>query len=148
VGEKFVTDRAPTPGDDVHESVWRADLLGGCLEVFEQFQTHERRVRRRLPDDCVPCAQRRSYLVNHQIQREIERRDGRDHAQRLALRETVVTSEPFLSVHRHVLTEQSLGFLTGHLECLDRPVDLSPGFVDWFPLFAGHDAGDRFGVRL
>ena len=97
----------PGADDDLEHAVGQA----GLGQQLRQPQRGERRVGGRLEHDGVAAGQRRRDLVRHQVEREVERRDGGDHAARLADRPAEAVLAARVGVHLDEVAGRALGLL-------------------------------------
>jgi hypothetical protein len=108
------------------------------IEATRQAQTRERVLVRRLADERVSGGQRRRHLPRHQEQREVERHDRRDDAERLLDRE--------VDLVRRYRRDRSAVAPPAHfrvvIEARGDPLDAVDRFDQRLPGLARHEGGE------
>ena len=117
----------------------------GFQQDLGEFQGRQRSVAGRLEDDGVAGGQGRPHLVAHQVQREVERRDGGHDAHGHADGEPELADHAGSGVQRHGLAVQSLGFLGGQRDGLDGALHFATALSNDFAFLAGDGLGQVVG---
>ena len=105
------------------------------------------RVGGRLEHDGVAAGQRRRHLVGDEVEREVERRDGGDHAARLADRPAEVMLAARVGVHLDEFAGGALGLLARPAERGRAALGLEARVLERLAALGGDDARDLLGVR-
>ena len=134
------------PGAD--HDLQHAGRQAGLGEQFGEAERRERRGGRRLEHDGVAAGQRRRDLVRHQVEREVERRDGGDHAARLADGPAEAVLAAGVGVHLHQVAGGALGLLGGPAEGGGAAPRLDARVLERLAALGRDEARDLLGVLL
>lgn len=126
-----------TPRHDMEE-------IRGCTAFVDQHLDEsdggERRLRGRLQDDRATGGDRRSDLVRHQIQREVEGCDGTDDTDRHPKGEPDLAFAGRQRIEGHDVPGEFARFSGRELKSSDRPIDLDSSRAERFGGLRGHDS--------
>ena len=116
----------------------RQDVQGAgrpsrLLDQLSEKQRGERGLRSRFMHERTARRQRRSPFVRHQVEREIEWRDGRDRSQRETANHGPAACGERLKVHGKPLAVNARALFRSDAECEDGAFDLCAGGADGFP---------------
>ena len=144
VGDHQVADGAAGADDDLERAVGEA----GLGQQLRQPQGREGSVGGRLEHHGVAAGQRRRHLVAHQVEREVERRDGGDHAARLADRPAEAALAAGVGVHLDEVAGRALGLLARPAERAGAALGLDARVLERLAALGRDDARDLLGVLL
>ena len=134
-----VADRAATAGDDVQPLRRQTALVDQQLGEGDRRQ---RRLAGGLEHHRAAGGDGRGQLVGDQVEREVERRDRADDADRHAQGEADLALAGGGGVERHHLTVERARLGGGEPERADRPLRLGAGGPDRLGGLGGDDAGE------
>ena len=144
VHDELVAERAAGADDDLE------DVLGqpGLAQQLGEAQRRDRRGGGGLEDDDVAGGDRRRHLVGDQVEREVERRDGDDHAARLAEGPAEAVLAAGIGVHLDDLAGGALGLLARPAEGRGAAPHLDARVLERLAALGGDDARDLLAVLL
>ncbi len=108
----------------------------------DQGQRRQRRLAGRLEHDRAPGGDGGGQLVGHQVEREVERRDGADHPDRHPQGEGHPALADLGGVDRNHVAGEPAGFDGGEGERADRPLGLRPRRLQGLGRLGGDGAGE------
>ncbi len=126
----------------------RAHRGPGLLDDLADRQHDERVLRRRLQDDRVARRDRRRELVGGEVEREVERADRRDRADREAPGDPHPALARGRDVERDRLADHPLRLLRAEPERDDRSIDLDEGVADRFAGLGGEELSELLAAGL
>ena len=136
--DEHVADLARGPDEDV-EPAGRKTCL---VRELRERQRRERSLARRLEDDRAARGEGRSDLVGDEVEREVERADRADDADRLAQRERELALSGLGGVHRHHLAGELAGLDRRERVRRHRPARLDLGGLQGLAGLSGDLGGD------
>ena len=140
VVDEGVADRAAAAGDDAAAA--RRGRPHSSMSSSARAMAENGVWLRRLEHDRAAGGDRRRQLVGDEVEREVERADRADHADRHPQREAELALARRGGVERDHLAGQRAGLGGGELERADGALGLDPGRLDRLGRLGGDDAGE------
>ena len=144
VHDQLVADRRAGADHDLQDAVGEA----GLGEQLRQPQRGQWSAGGRLEHDGVAAGQGRRHLVRHEIEREVERRDGGDHAARLADRPAEAVLAARVRVHLDDLAGRALCLFAGPAERRGAALGLAARVLERLTALGRDEARELLGVVL